>query len=105
MYTVEGKNLMLNALAGGSTHIGLLDNSGVEIIGGGYVRKPVTFNTASNGILTIANLPILFDVPSDAIITKVIFMSALTGGIKYAESDVTGATSFAVDSGQLDLNS
>lgn len=39
MYTVDGKNLMLEALAGVVTHVGLLDDTDTELSGGGYARQ------------------------------------------------------------------
>jgi len=102
MFTIEGKNLMLDAFAGAVTHVGLLDETDTEISGGDYARQPVTWNAADNGQLT-ASGTLAFDIPDGVTVAKAIFMDALTGGIKYAEEDVTGSITYDIDSIQLDI--
>jgi len=103
MFTIEGKNLMLDAFAGTVTHIGLLDDTDTEISGGDYERQSVTWNPADNGILT-ASGTLTFDIPDGVTVAKAIFMDALTGGTKYAEETVTGSVTYDIDSIQLDIS-
>ncbi len=81
----------LNATAthGGSliTHIGL-KNAGVELSGGTYARKPVTWTAAAAGLIRPnANLP--FDVPAGATVDGWAGFSALTVGTDYGGAPLT----------------
>jgi hypothetical protein len=102
MFTIEGKNLMLDTLAGSATHIGLLDENGNEFSSGGYARQPITWNPASDGMITIQG-DINFNLPDNPTVTKAIFMSALTSGIKYAEGVVSGIVTFTITSINLEI--
>lgn len=76
----------LNATAthGGSliTHIGLVNGSGVELSGGAYARKAVTWGSASAGLIRpTGNL--LFDVPAGGVVAGWRGFTALTGGTNH----------------------
>ena len=103
-----GKNLMLDELASVATHVALLDGSGVEISGGDYARQTISFGSASNGAINATNQPV-FDVPAGATVARIALFSALTGGTKYTESNVTQETyagdgTYTVTSLEINLN-
>lgn len=109
-YEDDGKNLMLDALGAVILYLGLLDETDTELSGGNpaYERKSITWNAASGGSMGASNQPV-FDVPAGTTVSKVIFMSAITGGTKYAEADVddevfTNQGTYTLTSVTLDLN-
>lgn len=78
--------------AGGNliTHIGLVNSSGVELSGGSYARKAVTWTSASGGTIR-PNADLVFDVPSGATVAGWRGYSASTGGTNYGGQDLTPA--------------
>ena len=71
--------------------IGLVNGSGVEITGGGYVRKAVTWTAAANGLIRpTANL--LFDVPTGAVVAGWRAFTASTGGTNHGGASLTSVT-------------
>lgn len=70
------------------THIALFD-SGVEISGGGYARKPVTWSGAGN-VKSLSD-DLVFDIPSGATVSEWRGFSALTGGTDYGGKGLTPA--------------
>lgn len=81
--TVGFRNSMLTSGAALITHIGLM-NGGTELSGGSpaYARKPVTWGTATNGIIR-PTADLTFDVPAGATVTSWAGFTALTGGTNY----------------------
>jgi hypothetical protein len=109
-YTNDGKNEMLDALGVLITYVGLLDELDAEISGGSpaYARKAITWSAADAGEMAASNTP-EFDVPASTTVAKVIFMSADSGGTKYAEADVddevfTNQGTYTLTTVTLDLN-
>lgn len=109
-YKNDGKNLMLDALGEAIIYVGLLDETDTELTGGNpaYERKAITWKPADAGLMEALNQP-EFNIPAGATVSKVIFMSADTGGIKYAEADVddevfTKQGTYTLISITLDLN-
>ena len=84
-----------NAIAthGGSlvTHIGLVNGSGVELTGGTYARKAVTWTTASDGTIR-PNADLTFDVPAGATVAGWRGFTAATNGTNYGGEDLTPET-------------
>jgi hypothetical protein len=108
-YEDAGKNAMLDELGTLITHVGLLDETDTEISGGSYTRETISWDAAASGEMDASNEPV-FDVPAGNTVSKVIFMSAVSGGTKYAEADVsnevfTNAGTYTLTSVTLDLNS
>lgn len=88
----------LNATAthGGSliTHIGLVNQSGTEIVGGSYARQAVTWTAVSAGLIRpTANLS--FAIPAGTTVGGWRGYSAATSGTDYGGANVTQET-FAV---------
>ena len=111
-YETEGKNEMLDALGALVTYVGLLDDGDTEITGGSpaYARKAITWAAASSGEMAANGTLPVFDVPAGTTVNKVIFMSAITAGTKYAEADITDEVftnqgTYTLTSVALDLNS
>ncbi len=81
-----------NAIAnhGGSLikYIGLVNASGVEISGGGYARKAVTWTTAADGTIR-PNADLVFDIPAGATVAGWRGFSAATTGTNYGGEDLT----------------
>jgi hypothetical protein len=84
----------LNATAthGGSliTHIGL-KNAGVELSGGTYARKPVTWTAAAAGLIR-PTADLTFDVPAGSTVDGWSGFSALTVGTEYGGAALTAET-------------
>lgn len=86
-----------NAIAdyGGTliTHIGLVDEAGIEITGGspGYARQAVTWTAASGGTIR-PNADLVFDIPSGKIVGGWRGYSAGTAGTNYGGQDLTQET-------------
>lgn len=69
------------------THIGLVDDTGAEITGGSYARKPVTWAGAEAVKSPSADL--VFNVPAGATVAGWRGFTALTAGINYGGAPVT----------------
>lgn len=114
-YSPDGKNAMLNALAGLAVFVSLHegdpgDNGTNEISGGApaYIRKAITWNPAAAGSLDSSSQPVL-DVPSGKTVSYVGFWSAESGGVFYGSADVVdelfGAQgTYTLTDADLDLN-
>lgn len=114
-YSPDGKNAMLDALAGLAVFVSLHDldpgdNGANEISGGSpaYARKGVTWNPAAGGSLGSSNQPV-FDVPAGKTVSYVGFWSAESGGVFYGAADVAdevfGAQgTYTLTDADLDLN-
>ena len=80
-----------NAIAthGGSliTHLGLVNDSGVELTGGSYARKAVTWTTADDGVIR-PTADLTFDIPAGVKVKGWCGCTALTGGTNYGGEDV-----------------
>lgn len=72
------------------THIGLFNASGVEISGGAYARKAVSWTGAANVKSPTANL--VFDVPAGAVVAAWRGFSASTSGTDYGGAELTEVT-------------
>lgn len=72
------------------THIGLVDEAGVELTGGSpaYARKAVTWVAASSGVVR-PNADLTFDVPAAKTVGGWRGFSALTTGTNYGGQDLT----------------
>lgn len=88
-------NLMLDALAAAigyvSAHTADPGSSGTNEVSGGspaYARKAITWGSASGGVLTSSNAPVL-DIPGSTTVSYVGFWSAATSGTFYGSDDVT----------------
>ena len=115
MYSPDGKNAMLDALAGLAVFVSLHesdpgDNGANEILGGApaYVRKGITWNPAAAGSLDSAGQPV-FDVGAGKTVLYVGFWSAESGGTFYGAALVTeevfGAQgTYTLTDADLDLN-
>ena len=73
--------------AGLVTHIGLVNGSGVEISGGSYARKAVTWTGAAGTKSPNANL--VFDIPAGATVAGWRGYSASSGGTDYDGAALT----------------
>lgn len=73
------------------THIGLVNGSGVELTGGTYSRKAVTWTAASGGTVR-PNADLVFDVPAGATVAGWRGFSAASGGTNYGGADLTQET-------------
>lgn len=82
------RNAVANAGGALITHIGLVNNLGQELSGGGYARKAVSWTTASNGIIR-PTADLTFDIPAGANVAGWKGFSALTGGTDYGGADLT----------------
>jgi len=114
-YSPDGKNAMLDALAGLAVFVSLHegdpgDNGANEISGGApaYIRKGITWNPAAGGSLDSSNQPVL-DVPAGKTVLYVGFWSAESGGVFYGAALVTeevfGAQgTYTLTDADLDLN-
>lgn len=72
-------------------YIGLVNASGVEISGGGYARKAVTWTTAADGTIR-PNADLVFDVPAETTVAGWRGFSAATSGTNYGGADLTSET-------------
>jgi len=106
----DAKNAMLTELASLITYVALTNDTDTELSGGSpaYARKTITWNTPSGGAMTASNTPV-FDIPSGAVVGKVKFYNASSGGTLYGEYDVTNETyggqgTYTLDSASINLN-
>lgn len=111
MLNDTSKNLMLTEWKGAALYVGLLNDSDVEISGGSpaYARKAVTWGTAASGAISASNVPIVFDVPAGAVVSKIAYYSAVTGGTQYGIYDTVNETyggqgTYSVTSLSVNLN-
>ncbi len=70
------------------SHIGLVDESGVELSGGAYARLAVTWTTAADGVVR-PTVDLLFEVPAATTVKNWRAYSAITGGTNYGGADLT----------------
>jgi len=92
MSMTEGyRNAIANHGGGLITHIGLVNGSDVELSGGTYARKAVTWVTAANGVIR-PNADLSFDVPAGATVAGWRGFSALTSGTNYGGESLTEET-------------
>ena len=75
-------NGIANAGASLVQYIGLVDDNGVELSGGSYARKAVTWDTASNGSIH-PDSDLTFDIPAGATVAGWRGYSAASGGTDY----------------------
>ena len=94
-YSTGGKNAMMNYLASVAVYASLHtdnpgDNGANEVSGGNpaYVRKAITWSSASGGAIDSSNQPV-FDVPGSTTVAYVGLWSASSGGTFYGSADVT----------------
>ena len=80
-------NAIANAGAALITHIGLVDQTGTEIVGGTYARLAVTWTAAVAGTIR-PNADLTFNVPAGTVGGWRGF-SALTLGTNYGGQDLT----------------
>lgn len=73
------------------THIGLVNGSGVELTGGSYARKAVTWTAASGGTVR-PTADLVFNVPAGATVAGWRGFSAASGGTNYGGADLTQET-------------
>lgn len=101
-------NVGATAIGAAITHLGLVNGSGVEIVGGTYARKPVTWTNAVSGLVRpTAN--VLFDVPSGAVIAGWRGYTALTAGTDHGGELVvtetfTGAGTYTLLAGLTSID-
>lgn len=72
------------------THIGLVNGSGVEISGGSYARKAVTWSGSAGVRSPSADL--VFDIPAGATVAGWRAFTDLTGGTNYGGAALTPAS-------------
>lgn len=88
--TTDGQNLMLDALAAASTHVGL-SNSGTELSGGSpaYARQTITFGAAAGGSMSMSGGTRQFNVPAGSTVNQFDLYSALSAGTRYGSGSLT----------------
>lgn len=74
------------------THIGLVNGSGVEVSGGSYARKAVTWDTTDADGLMRPNANLVFDIPAGGVVAGWRGYSALTSGTDYGGHTLTQET-------------
>lgn len=79
--------VLAGAGAAAATHIGLFVG-GVEVSGGGYARKPVTWS--GSGAVRNPSANIAFNGPPSTAVNEWRAFSALTGGTDYGGASMTG---------------
>lgn len=84
-------NLVATAGAAAITHLGLVDETGTELTGGTYARKPVTWAAASGGVVR-PNADLTFDVPAGKIVGGWRGFTALTSGTNHGGQSLTQET-------------
>ncbi len=84
-------NLTANSGGAAVTHIGLVNGSGVELSGGSYARKPVTWTAAAAGVIR-PNANIVFDIPASGVVAGWRGFTALTGGTNHGGTALTSET-------------
>lgn len=90
MFTISGKNAMLDHLGTKITHVGALNASETEI---STERVAITWSAAANGSMSASNQPVL-SIPAGESVKHIIFMSALSGGVEYGRETYDTPESF-----------
>lgn len=85
--TDDGKNLLLDGLAGGVTFVSLHTadpgvSGSAEVTGGAYTREGSTWASAASASVS-TSASIVFDVPGSTTITHLGYWSASTSGTFY----------------------
>jgi len=111
-YTVQGKNIMLNAL--GVTHVSLhtaapTDAGLNEVTGGTYARQPIVYATSTIGILDDNGLTSPINVPAGTTVAYIGYWNALTAGTFLGYDAITNEVytntgTLKVTDSKLDLN-
>lgn len=81
-------NAIANAGAALITHIGLLNASAVELSGGTYARKAVTWTASASGLIR-PTLDLDFNIPTSVTVAAWGGYSASSGGTFYDGGDLT----------------
>jgi len=112
MLNDASKNAMLTAWKPLYPYIGLLNDSDVELSGGtpAYARKAAAWTVPTTGSIAIGG-PLTFDIPAGAVVSKVAYFSAITGGTQGGVFDsgpinetFAGQGNYVLDSGDIQLN-
>lgn len=80
-------NAIANYGASLISYIGLVDDTDAELSGSGYTRRPVTWTTASEGIVRPTS-DLLFNIPAESTVAGWRGFSEETGGTNYGGSDL-----------------
>jgi hypothetical protein len=85
--------LNATAQAGGTaiTHLGLVDQTGTELTGGGYARQAVSWTTAANGLIR-PTADKVFNVAAGVTVGGWRGYSASTSGTDYGGQNLTQQT-------------
>lgn len=109
-FTNTGKNLMLDYFGTQNLYMALYsdDNGTTEITGGSYVRKAITWASASAGAKSINGTMPVFDIPSGATVRSAGFVTAVTAGTQNGLYNVTdetygGAGTYTVNSASISI--
>ena len=86
--TTAGLNVMADGLAAVASHVGLVDDVGVELTGGTYARVAVTWDAAVAGLIR-PGADSVFDVPAGVTVGGWRTYSASTAGTDYGGSSLT----------------
>jgi hypothetical protein len=89
--TTAFKNLILDYGAALITHIGLVDETGTELSGGSYARQPITWTSASNGVVRPVS-DLSFSIPAGTTVSGWRGYTALSGGTNYGGASLTPET-------------
>lgn len=81
-------NAVANAGAALVTHIGLKNASAVELSGGTYARKAVTWTASASGLIR-PTTDLDFDIPTGVTVASWAGYSASSGGTDYGGGDLT----------------
>jgi len=112
MYTIVGKNRMLDAL--GVTHVSAHSADPLEAganelpLGGAYARQPIDYAASAGGNLSSSNIPVIsFDAAN--VVGYLGYWDALTGGTFLGSSQITEETfanagTLTLNNSDLDLN-
>lgn len=94
------RNAIANAGAALITYIGIIDELGQELSGGEYARQPVTWNTATGGVIRPTD-NLIFLIPPGVTIAGWRGYSAISGGTNYGGGALSSQT--FTGGGQLTL--
>ena len=72
-------------------YIGLVNGSGVELSGGGYVRKAANWTTAAAGLIR-PTADLVFNIPAGAVVAGWRGFTASTAGTNHGGAALTPAT-------------
>lgn len=90
--TAAYRNALRNHGATLITHIGLVDGAGIEVTGGTYARKPITWNTTDPDALMRPTADLVFDIPAGGVVAGWRGFSALTAGTNHGGAALTSET-------------